>query len=240
MASTYAPVRRRSRWPIVLLVVLILLVGGAVVADRVALGVAEDKAASALQQSEGLPHKPDVTVDGFPFLTQLVAGSFDEVDVTANAVPVGTRRDVTLQKVVVRLHRVTVTNNYSTVHADTATADASIGFAELSRVLGAPVHAGPAGRLVAEPTVHLLGQSFHGRVSAVVHASSAQGITFGDPKVSFAGVQLPSVVAQALAKVFSGAISLSGLPFGVRVSGAGVTGSALVVHLIGSNLTYRR
>ena len=57
-----------------LLIVLMVLVGLAVVADRIALGVAEDRAASALQTSQDLTHKPDVTVEGFPFLTQLASG----------------------------------------------------------------------------------------------------------------------------------------------------------------------
>lgn len=240
MASTYAPARRRTRWPIVLLVILVVLVGGFVVADRVTLGLAEDKAASALQQSEGLPHRPDVTVDGFPFLTQLLSGTFGQIDVTASDIPVGSRRALTLQKVDVHLHDVTVSNNYSTFHARTATADASVGYDELSKVLGAPVHAGAGGRLIAEPTVHLLGQAFHGRVSAIVHASSARGITFGDPHVTVDGVNIPQVVAGAVARVFSGAISLAGLPFSVRVTGIVVTGSALVVKLAGSDLTYRR
>jgi hypothetical protein len=241
MAPTYAaPTTRRRRWPLVLLIVVLLLVGLAVAADRIALAVAEDKAASALQSSEHLNHKPDVSVEGFPFLTQLAAGSFDEVVVTAHDVSVGADRSVQIQRVRVDLHHVTVTNNYSTVHAQTATADGAIGYDELSQALHTPVHGRADGRLVATPTVHVLGQAFHGTVSAVVHASSSQGITFTDPKVTVAGVTLPAVAARALAGVFSHVISLSGLPFGVRVTGAQVTSSALIVKLAGNNLTYRR
>ena len=77
----------RRRWPIVLLVLLLVLVGLFVAADRIALGLAEDKAATALQSSQNLPQKPDVSVEGFPFLTQLLAGNFGEVVVTADDVP---------------------------------------------------------------------------------------------------------------------------------------------------------
>jgi hypothetical protein len=242
MAPTYAPpaVRRRRRWPLVLLIVLVVLVGLFVAADRIALSLAEDKAASALQSSQGLRHEPDVSVEGFPFLTQLLAGKFGEIIVTANDVPVGPDRDVTIERVTVDLHDVTVSNNYSTVHANTATADGRIGYTELSRILKTPVRAGPSGRLIATPTVHLLGQDFHGTVSAIVHASSARGITFGDPRVSVGGVRFPPVVTHALAAVFSRAISLAGLPFGVQVTGVDVTSSALVIKLAGHDLTYRR
>lgn len=244
MVPSYAPPppvrRRRRRWPIVLLVVLLVLVGLAVAADRIALSVAEDKAASALQSSQDLSHEPDVTVDGFPFLTQLAAGEFDEVDVTANDLAVGTAHDVQIKRVVVHLHNVRVSDGYSTFHVATATADGSMAYSELSRLLRTPVHAGSGGRLVARPSVHLLGNTFTGTVSAVVHASSAGGITFTDPKVSVANVRLPAVVARALAAVFTRSISLAGLPFHVRVTGAQVTTDALVLKLAGRDLTYRR
>jgi hypothetical protein len=242
MVPSYAPppVRRRRRWPIVLLIVLLVLVGLAIAADRVALSLAEDKAASALQSSQDLSHKPDVSVDGFPFLTQLAAGRFDEVDVTANDLVVGTAHDVQIERVVVRLHDVHVSDSYSTFHVATATADGSMSYPELSRLLRTPVHAGASGRLVARPSVHLLGRTFTGTVSALVHASSAGGITFTDPKVAVSGVSLPTVVARALAAVFERSISLAGLPFHVRVTGARVTPDALVLELAGRDLTYRR
>ena len=50
------------------IVMLILLVIG----DRVALAVAENDMASQFV-SNGLPVKPSVTIEGFPFLTQLAA-----------------------------------------------------------------------------------------------------------------------------------------------------------------------
>jgi hypothetical protein len=242
MVPTYAPpqVRRRRRWPWVLLIVLLVLVGLAVAADRIALSVAEDRAASALQSSQGLSHKPDVTVEGFPFLTQLVAGSFGEVIVSANDVTVGQAHDLQINQVVVDLHDVTVPSDYSSVHADTATARGSIGYDALSRELGTEVRAGSGGRLIAEPSVHILGQKFTGTVSAVVHASSANGLSFDNPKVSVNGVNAPSVVARILARVFERSISLAGLPFHVQVTGVDVTPDALVIKLAGHDLTYRR
>jgi hypothetical protein len=242
MAPTYAPpppTRRRRRWPIVLLIVLLVLVGLFVAADRIALGLAEDKAASALQTSQSLPHKPGVSVEGFPFLTQLAAGNFGEIVVTADDVPVGDNA-LNIQRVTVDLHDVTVSDSYSTFHAKTATAQGRVDYDELSHVLKTPVHAGNNDRLVAQPTVHVLGQTFHGTISAHVHASSAHGITFTDPRVSVGNVQLPPVVAHAFARVFARSISLAGLPFRVQVTGADVTPSGLVIQLTGHDLTYQR
>lgn len=241
MAPTYAPpARRRRRWPIVLLVVVVLLAALAVVADRVALALAENKAASALQSSQNLSHKPDVTVDGFPFLTQLAAGKFGEIEVTADDIAVGSAHDVQIKRVDVLLHQVRVSDGYSTFHVATATANGSMAYSELSRLLRTPVQAGPGGRLVAAPSVHLLGRTFTGKVSAVVHASSGSGITFTDPQVTVDGVRVPEVVSRALAAVFTRSVSLAGLPFHVRVTGAQVTPDALVLKLAGRDITYRR
>ncbi len=65
------------------IVILILLVIG----DRVALAVTENDMASQFQQN-GLPVKPSVTIEGFPFLTQLAAKDFNKVDISASNVPV--------------------------------------------------------------------------------------------------------------------------------------------------------
>ena len=77
--APFQPRPRRRRWPWVLLIVFVVLVGLAIAADRVALAIAEDKAASTLRNSQHLSSTPDVSVPGFPFLTQAVAGSYGSV-----------------------------------------------------------------------------------------------------------------------------------------------------------------
>jgi hypothetical protein len=234
-----APVRRRARWPWVLLSIVVVLALLFVVADRVALHFAEDKAASTLQSSQHLSTKPDVSVGGFPFLTQLLAGEFDDVTISADNISVGNDA-MTLKSVVVHLQHVTVPRDYSSVRARTAQADAQAGYDQLSQALHVQVRNGGHGRLVAKPTVHIAGQTFTGTVSAVPQASSQRGITFTDPRLKVSGVQLPSVAAHALVSVFSRAISLAGLPFHITVTGVSVTDSGLVLHLAGRNLVYER
>lgn len=79
--------RRGRRWIMTifaLIVVLILLVIG----DRVALAVAENDMADQFV-SNGLPVKPSVTIEGFPFLTQLIARDFRQVNISASNIPAG-------------------------------------------------------------------------------------------------------------------------------------------------------
>lgn len=229
--------RRRRRWPWVLLTVVIVLIGLFVAADRIALHIAENKAADTLQSSQHLNTKPDVSVAGFPFLTQLIAGEFDEVTISAHDLQVR-NTDLTLAAVVVHLHHVTVPHDYSSVRARTADATGTITYAQLSQALHVPVHDAGNGRLEARPTVQVHGRSYTGTVSAVPQASAQSGISFRDPKLQVGGTQLPSAAAHALVRVFATEISLAGLPFHIRVTGATVAPAGLTIALTGRDLVY--
>jgi hypothetical protein len=74
--------RRRRRglgWLIALVVVIVLLVG----ADFAARAVAENVAATQFQKQGNLTNKPDVSIGGFPFLTQVASKDFGDVKVSA-------------------------------------------------------------------------------------------------------------------------------------------------------------
>ncbi len=77
-------------------VALVVLLLAAVGADRLAEKVATDRAETRLA-AEGL-RDPRVDVGGFPFLSQLLAGSYDDVRVTAVSVSSssGRARDLTV------------------------------------------------------------------------------------------------------------------------------------------------
>lgn len=84
--------------------VLALLVVAALVADRVVRQRTEDALAADLQaQIPGLTSEPDVTISGFPFLTQVMAGELDDVHLTA---PDVTLEGLALEDVDVRLRGV--------------------------------------------------------------------------------------------------------------------------------------
>jgi DUF2993 family protein len=82
------PRRRRRRWPWVVLGIVLVLVALFVVLDRVAVAYAENQAAQQMK-TQGFPTKPDVTIKGFPFLTQVAAKRINDVHVTASNVPAG-------------------------------------------------------------------------------------------------------------------------------------------------------
>lgn len=84
--------RRRRKWPWVLAIVVLLLFSVFVVADRVSVGMAEDRVAAAIADSTAeynvAADKTRVDIKGFPFLTQVARGKFGKVKVTMRDVKV--------------------------------------------------------------------------------------------------------------------------------------------------------
>ncbi|WP_327289548.1 LmeA family phospholipid-binding protein [Streptomyces sp. NBC_01198] len=132
-------------WRIVLVVVVVL--GGLfVAADRIAVSVAQNKAAERAQATEGLDHRPKVTIKGFPFLTQAAFGKLDDVSIKAEDIAAGgggkTLRIATFQA---DLHGVKFSNGYRTAIADSADGEAFITYADLSKAAPPGVTVSSAG-----------------------------------------------------------------------------------------------
>ncbi len=117
------------------IVLLILLVIG----DRVALAVTENDMASQFQQN-GLPVKPSVTIEGFPFLTQLAAKDFNKVDISASNIPVNlpTGGSLSITSIHATINGLHISSYSSTASAkvDHITATAFISFGALAAAGG--------------------------------------------------------------------------------------------------------
>src|SRR5687768_1616198 len=129
----------------ILLIVTVILGGLFIIADRVAVGFAEDEAADRLKTNEGLATTPSVSIKGFPFPTQVVGGELDEVEVgiknydadtrgatggtgTAN----GTAPDkIRIDALTAQMRGVAFSGDYSSAKAASATGTATISYDEL-------------------------------------------------------------------------------------------------------------
>src|SRR6266511_3481877 len=87
-----------------MLILLGVLLALALVADRVAVRVAQSAVATRMQSDLKLPDKPAVRVHGFPFLTQLFGGRYDDVEVTARGVTAQQFTDLTVYAKLRGLH----------------------------------------------------------------------------------------------------------------------------------------
>lgn len=227
---------RAGRWVIISVVALVVLL---VVADRVGDAVAERAAADTLQSSQHLEQRPDVNIAGFPFLTQLATGHYGKITVTATDVPLGRNaRGLTLSRLEVVLHHLTVSRSFSHFHADTAEATGTISLDELGAVLGAKLGYAGNGRVAITRAVAARGRTSHVRVTAKPYLHDG-ALGFGDPSVVGADGASGRAI-DSLTRLFRIDIPLQDIPFHVRVKSLTVGPDGVAIMLAGQDLVYTR
>lgn len=131
------------------LVVLIVLAGLFVAADRVAVNLAEDEVAKKLKTELEVPESGDasVSIEGFPFLTQVASKELDEVKAELNGVTAkAAGREVRLSTIDLRASNVKLSGNYSSAVAADATGTVHISYADLSKAADDGVRIGWGGK----------------------------------------------------------------------------------------------
>jgi len=222
--------RRRRRWPLItLIVIIVVLVGG----DRAAKAITENQMASQVQSSLGLSGKPDVTIQGFPFLTQLAARDFRTVDVnasnetiTASSAGSGLLKIASLTATLHGMH----IHGTNSATIDQFNASALITFTALAEVGGIPqgitLSAGGPNQIKAEISLGPLSDS---AVAQVTQTGSNQI----DVKVIDAG----GIPLDVLGNLANFTITIPKLPAGVKIQSISVTQQGLQITAAGQNTT---
>lgn len=212
---------------IALLALVVLLVAG----DRIAAAVAENQISSKIAAAYGLRHKPTVTIEGFPFITQVLTGHYGRIDISANEVDSGGAMlhhlDVHFTDVHAPLSQV-IASGASGATAAHASGTATVGYGEVDQQLPRGLRLRPAGR-----NLQVSGgvQGPGGRVP--VSAAVSLGVT---PS----GIKVTPVNSGGAAQRLHLMVPLSGLPLHLRLSsvqptqgGLKIGASARDVHFAG-------
>ncbi|MCM3298967.1 LmeA family phospholipid-binding protein [Streptomyces pseudogriseolus] len=120
----------------ILLIIAVILGALFTAVDRVAVHLAEGEAGDRLRASEGLASTPDVDINGFPFLTQVLGGSLDEVQVGISDYEAGAGEDgrtIRIADLRADLKGVEFSGDFGSAVADSATGTATIAYDELLR-----------------------------------------------------------------------------------------------------------
>ncbi|HEX4698383.1 MAG TPA: DUF2993 domain-containing protein [Actinomycetes bacterium] len=217
------------------LVVVVVLLLAAVGADRVAEHVASNRAEVRLA-NEGVQN-PQVSVGGFPFLTQLAARSFRSVTVTGDAV---TSSSGSAQDLTVVAHDVTVPKGG---HATAASvhADGLVTYAEVVRRSGArgvSLSAATGGRVRMHGTATVLGQSVPVAALGRVHASG-RSLRIEPTGFEVAGATVDGAsVLDALGARFTLVYRLRDLPAGLTLSSVQATPDGFRVVVTGTDVKF--
>ncbi|MDT6985245.1 DUF2993 domain-containing protein [Streptomyces lusitanus] len=120
----------------ILLIIAVILGAIFVAVDRIAVHLAEGEAADRLRASEGLASTPDVDINGFPFLTQVLGGSLDEVQVGISDYEAGAGeggKTIRIADLRADLKGVEFSGDFGSAVADSATGTATLSYDELLR-----------------------------------------------------------------------------------------------------------
>lgn len=220
----------------VLLVLLILLIGGVIAADRIGVRVAQDEIGKQVAAQYNLQQQPEVTIHGFPFLTQAIGGEYDQIDVKLGQ---WTERGVTVGDVTIEMRGVNApladvaSGNANSVTARSATASAVIPYAVIKARAPKEVKsiAAKGDNLQVDLSGAIAGFPLSG--SAVVSVKpSAKGIVITPVSGGLAGLpQLPAV-----GQLVSWTVPVANLPVGSRISEIQPTPDGLRVAATANNL----
>jgi hypothetical protein len=224
-----------------LLIGVLALAALLVAADRISVAVAENQISDRLTSAYGLPEKPGVSITGFPFLTQVAAGDYGQIDVSASQVPAG---GATLRDLNVRLTGVHATvsqvlgNGSSMVTADHAAGSAIVGFGTVGRRLPGGFRLHPDGK-----NLRVSGRlAYHGAripVSATVALGvSDAGISVTPVKVSVPG--LAGLPVSAYSSQLRIVIPLTTLPLHLRLNSVHVTPDGLRIAASARHVQFAR
>jgi hypothetical protein len=229
------PRRHRARRFVVGLVIIIVVL---VVLDFAARVAAENVLATKIEH-QGLQHKPSVTIDGFPFLTQVASRNFGEVNLAAAD---QTEGPVTITTINATARNIKV-NSYafSSGTIGSLSGTALISFASLGNTLtqqvgplaavlkGAGLALAPAGPDEVRATMNLLVTSG----SATWRVSLLSGSRLNVRLVASGG--LPSSLLGSIQNI---TLQVPKLPLGLTIDSVKVTGAGVVGRISGNNIPF--
>lgn len=204
---------------------VLVVVGGALLADRVTHGIAEDAAADAVR-SRLSASDLDVRIDGFPFLTQVVGGTLDDVHLAASSAVL---QGLEVTDLDVAATGVTIRGERGAEHVvATATVPTAVLQAQLRERTGWDLELSVDGdQLVAGGTAAGLPAS----ASLAVAPAGAAGLTATITSASLAGLSIDaSVLPDGLASRLTEIGVVEQLPAGASITGATVEADGL--HLV--------
>ena len=224
-----------------LLIGVVVLAVLLVTADRISVAVAENQISDRLTSAYGLPDKPGVSITGFPFLTQVAAGDYRQIDVSASQVPAD---GATLHDLNVRLTGVHATvsqvlgNGSSMVTADRAAGSAMVGFGTVDRRLPGGFRLHPDGKNLSV-SGRLAYHGAHIPVSATVALGvSDSGISVTPVKVNVPG--LPGLPVSAYSSQLRIVVPLSTLPLHLHLTSVHVTPDGLRIAASARHVQFAR
>jgi LmeA-like phospholipid-binding len=219
--------RHRVRRSVMALFAIIVLLILATIGDRVANAIAENEIANQFVKN-GFPVKPSVTIEGFPFLTQLIAHDIHRVDISASNVPAG---PVSITSVKATATGVHLNSSFNGGTVDHITGTVFVSFASLASAGGGGSGTGISmsadGPGKVKITADVAGQPIDTEVAKVSQTGPSQITVQVQPS--------GSPLSGLLTSFGSYSFTIPKLPAGMQITGVAVTSQGITVSAAGNH-----
>lgn len=218
------PYRRLVATALIVVAILVLVLVG----DRLSHAYAEDTIASKIQQRGFGVVKPDVTIDGFPFLTQVAARHFPRGHLIAHDIHEG---PLTIAGISGDARDVRIRSGFRKGTIGTVDGTATIGFGDLTRAAGRSglrLYAAGPDTVTMQVTVGKLSGTATAQVTQVgggirVHTVSVEGFP-----------------VTALGDKLDFTVPIPPLPLDLMVRSLSVTSRGVELGITGANIPFGR
>jgi hypothetical protein len=240
------PRKRRGRRILVTLLVLLIILGIILaVVDRVGASYAErvisDRVAEQVANQDAQSAKPDVTVEGIPFLTQVLAGKYQEIKILLRdfSGPAGNGKTIKMPLLDVRAKDVrapldTLRSGQGDIIATTVTGTGTVDYATLAQLSGEEgvKLAEKDGKLAVTAPLTVLNQKVTINGTANLEVASGNVVRVRFEQVTAEGLPNVPLVDTALnnyARSLSVDLKIPALPLKLKVQKVQPTPAGLVV-----------
>ena len=216
------------------LVVLVVLVGLLIAADRIGVRVADHAVARQVRSSLQLQEDPAVTIHGFPFLFQVARGRYNDVEVTIPTVDAEQLHNLRVHVRLTGLHAplgAIVNRSLKSVPVDGIAGTVSVSYADLASASGiAGLRIVPAsnGAVTVSGTINALGRQLPASAQARV-AVSGRNLVVTAEHATVGGIALPKSALDVAAQRLTFTVSARNLPLGLRITSVQAGADALTV-----------
>jgi LmeA-like phospholipid-binding len=219
--------RRRSRRWLYLIITLVVVLALLVIADRAAAAYAENKMATQIQK-QGFSSKPNVSIEGFPFLTQVIGHDLHNVTISSAGVKEG---PVDITNINADLQGVHLNSSFSGGTIDHVSGTALITFGDLLGASG-------DGPNVTVTAVHGDEVTFNVDLAVISGSATARVTQVGNNKIHVQVISADGLPTSLLGSLADFTVTVPSLPLNMTVQSVKVSAQGVLIHVTGDNVSF--
>ncbi|GGZ09427.1 DUF2993 domain-containing protein [Streptomyces nitrosporeus] len=222
----------------ILLIVAVVLGAAFVALDRAAVYFAESEAEGRVRFAGAETGRTEVSIKGFPFLTQVAGSELGQVDVEVSDIEASAAgRTIRISEIRARLHEVVLGAGYTSATASRATGTAVVSYADLTAVAdeGVTVAYGGNGKVKVTGSVEIpvLGKTVSRSVLSTVALTGGDTVEVRADEVPGEGI--PGLEDLVRSKT-DFERKVGGLPEGLRLERIEVAPGGLEISVSGTDI----